>query len=286
MSDLNKFGELTTDNCPECRAPLKSNWVACPECGKVLGHRCPSCDKSMKPEWKACPHCGEGASVAPRQARKRKPPVSHPPLEDVLAFLRDDDGPGIDSEGALDRAEQIAEALSDEQFELLKSVFEWLTDGSRRWHFGKARCDRPANIFLKEEGLEKAQELAASLGANQFEVLKDLYEWLREGDDDMPGEFKDDFGALEKAAKMSRVLNADSLGAAQEAFEWLYDGGGGPKGDDADEALDAAANLAANNDAECLEKLKEAYKWARDKMELEDNESLRYAVKKVKAKGI
>lgn len=267
MSDLNKFGELTTDNCPECRAPLKSNWVACPECGKVLGHRCPSCDKSMKPEWKACPHCGEGASVAPRQARKRKPPVSHPPLEDVLAFLRDDDGPGIDSEGALDRAEQIAEALSDEQFELLKSVFEWLTDD--------------ANIFLKEEGLEKAQELAASLDANQFEVLKDLCEWLSEVD-----EFTDNFSVLEKAAKMSRVLNADSLGAAQGAFEWLYDGGGGPKGDDVDEALDAAADLAANNDAECLEKLKEAYEWARDKMELEVNESLRYAVKKVKAKGI
>jgi len=33
MSNLNKYGELEGDRCPDCGKPIKPGWKACPECG-------------------------------------------------------------------------------------------------------------------------------------------------------------------------------------------------------------------------------------------------------------
>jgi uncharacterized protein YbaR (Trm112 family) len=60
--DLNKHGEIVSDDCPECGKPIKLDWVACPACGahlKQIGARETKTplDKFM------CPACGGRATA-------------------------------------------------------------------------------------------------------------------------------------------------------------------------------------------------------------------------------
>jgi RNA polymerase subunit RPABC4/transcription elongation factor Spt4 len=45
--------------CPQCKKPIKTDFVVCPHCGASLRIKCKACAKELSPDWKVCPYCGE-----------------------------------------------------------------------------------------------------------------------------------------------------------------------------------------------------------------------------------
>lgn len=52
--------------CPNCREPVKEEFVACPKCRRPLRETCVSCGRPLEYWWKLCPYCGRDV-VAPHQ---------------------------------------------------------------------------------------------------------------------------------------------------------------------------------------------------------------------------
>lgn len=48
--------------CPRCGAPVRENYVSCPQCGARLKASCPSCSAPVEPDWKVCPRCASPLS--------------------------------------------------------------------------------------------------------------------------------------------------------------------------------------------------------------------------------
>lgn len=159
MSHINRFGEIEETTCPSCGSPIKPEWVACPHCGNPIGSVCLKCKKPIKPEWKACPNCGTEIERK-ESSDSKKAAENNAVLEDVILWLRDSDGPELDSSEALEKAEEIVSSLTEKQFSLLKEVYEWL-------------CDELELVSF--DALEKAQEIVSPLTKEQFSVLQKAY---------------------------------------------------------------------------------------------------------------
>lgn len=46
------------DACPNCRQPIKEDFVVCPACHSPLRSVCPNCRRLLQPQWSICPFCG------------------------------------------------------------------------------------------------------------------------------------------------------------------------------------------------------------------------------------
>lgn len=44
--------------CPNCREPVREDYVVCPKCRKSLRSRCDACGRPLEYSWKVCPYCG------------------------------------------------------------------------------------------------------------------------------------------------------------------------------------------------------------------------------------
>jgi len=49
---------MTVRSCPNCREPVREDYVVCPKCRKALRTACPSCSRPLEYSWKICPYCG------------------------------------------------------------------------------------------------------------------------------------------------------------------------------------------------------------------------------------
>jgi hypothetical protein len=56
---------LTLRTCPNCREPVREDYVVCPKCRKPLRSSCISCGRPLEHSWKICPYCS--TEVAPRR---------------------------------------------------------------------------------------------------------------------------------------------------------------------------------------------------------------------------
>lgn len=61
--------------CPNCREPVKEDFVACPKCRRPLRETCVSCGRPLEHWWKLCPYCGRDV-IAP-----------HPRVEETAELL-------------------------------------------------------------------------------------------------------------------------------------------------------------------------------------------------------
>ena len=52
----------TVYSCPNCKEPVSSNFVFCPNCGVRLHPVCTQCHKPVEKNWQVCPHCGQKLS--------------------------------------------------------------------------------------------------------------------------------------------------------------------------------------------------------------------------------
>jgi RNA polymerase subunit RPABC4/transcription elongation factor Spt4 len=48
---------LTLRTCPNCREPVREDYVVCPKCRKPLRSSCTSCGRPLEHSWKICPYC-------------------------------------------------------------------------------------------------------------------------------------------------------------------------------------------------------------------------------------
>jgi type IV pilus assembly protein PilB len=55
--------------CAGCGAAVGVDFLACPQCGKKLGHGCPHCGRALQPGWNFCPYCTR--STEERRSAKR-----------------------------------------------------------------------------------------------------------------------------------------------------------------------------------------------------------------------
>jgi len=44
-------------NCPNCKEPVRDDYLVCPSCRRNLRLICPSCGRPLEYGWKACPYC-------------------------------------------------------------------------------------------------------------------------------------------------------------------------------------------------------------------------------------
>ncbi|MEI3376718.1 MAG: zinc ribbon domain-containing protein [Coriobacteriales bacterium] len=70
VMNLELMGRQLADygNCPRCGEPVKSDFVACPNCRAQLRNVCGGCGRPLEPSWQICPYCGRPFT---RQARQR-----------------------------------------------------------------------------------------------------------------------------------------------------------------------------------------------------------------------
>ena len=68
-------GNYTDLQCPNCAAPVKPDFVVCPQCGTKLRSACPNCATPIEPDWAVCPKCTQ---PLPPEARRYTPPVHKP----------------------------------------------------------------------------------------------------------------------------------------------------------------------------------------------------------------
>ncbi|MCZ7661657.1 MAG: zinc ribbon domain-containing protein [Thermoleophilia bacterium] len=52
--------------CPNCREPVRDDYVICPKCRKGLRTPCDTCSRPLEYSWKVCPYCG--AEPHPRRS--------------------------------------------------------------------------------------------------------------------------------------------------------------------------------------------------------------------------
>ena len=58
--------------CPGCGGPVGIDFLACPQCGKRLGHGCPHCGRALQPDWQYCPYCATTTTLPERGSRHLK----------------------------------------------------------------------------------------------------------------------------------------------------------------------------------------------------------------------
>lgn len=57
--------------CPNCREPVRDDYLVCPKCRKGLRSPCTVCDRPLERSWRVCPYCGSDV-----EAVDNAPPVS------------------------------------------------------------------------------------------------------------------------------------------------------------------------------------------------------------------
>lgn len=45
-------------SCPSCDAPIREEFLLCPQCRTKLQEPCSGCDQTLELTWSACPYCG------------------------------------------------------------------------------------------------------------------------------------------------------------------------------------------------------------------------------------
>lgn len=70
VMNLELMGRQLSDygNCPRCGEPVKSDYIACPNCRVQLRNVCNSCGRPLEPSWQICPYCAQPLT---RQTRQR-----------------------------------------------------------------------------------------------------------------------------------------------------------------------------------------------------------------------
>jgi len=61
--------------CPNCREPVRDDYIVCPKCRKTLRTLCTTCDRPLERSWKVCPYCG--SDVEPTAATLPVSGVAH-----------------------------------------------------------------------------------------------------------------------------------------------------------------------------------------------------------------
>lgn len=51
--------------CPNCREPVREDYVACPKCRRPLREPCVVCERPLEYWWKMCPYCGHDVNAKP-----------------------------------------------------------------------------------------------------------------------------------------------------------------------------------------------------------------------------
>jgi RNA polymerase subunit RPABC4/transcription elongation factor Spt4 len=54
--------------CPNCREPVRDDYIMCPKCRKGLRKPCQSCGRPLERSWKVCPYCGSDADFVTQVA--------------------------------------------------------------------------------------------------------------------------------------------------------------------------------------------------------------------------
>lgn len=50
-------GNYSDLECPNCKTPIKEDYVRCPKCGSKLRPSCPNCSAPVETDWTVCPRC-------------------------------------------------------------------------------------------------------------------------------------------------------------------------------------------------------------------------------------
>lgn len=50
-------GSYSDLECPNCKTPIKEDYVRCPKCGSKLRPSCPNCSAPVETDWTVCPRC-------------------------------------------------------------------------------------------------------------------------------------------------------------------------------------------------------------------------------------
>ncbi len=61
--------EVDLPRCPNCRKPVEEDWLICPQCRSIIGHRCDHCGRSVGVDWDACAWCGVSFQPPPAAIR-------------------------------------------------------------------------------------------------------------------------------------------------------------------------------------------------------------------------
>jgi hypothetical protein len=59
-------------NCPNCKEPVREDYLVCPNCRRNLRLICPSCGRPLEYSWKACPYCALDLEM-----RRPSAPMTH-----------------------------------------------------------------------------------------------------------------------------------------------------------------------------------------------------------------
>ncbi|MEW5984956.1 MAG: ATPase, T2SS/T4P/T4SS family [Acidobacteriota bacterium] len=75
--------------CPNCKAPIETDFSTCPYCLHSIKVSCQACGQELKPGWKACPYChtksAGAAALAQEPVEVEAPPALVRPTEQEAA---------------------------------------------------------------------------------------------------------------------------------------------------------------------------------------------------------
>jgi RNA polymerase subunit RPABC4/transcription elongation factor Spt4 len=49
--------------CPNCSAPIGSDFAYCPKCGQAIAPSCSNCGRAIRQDFICCPYCGRAVAV-------------------------------------------------------------------------------------------------------------------------------------------------------------------------------------------------------------------------------
>lgn len=56
-------------SCPQCHAPIETDFRLCPACHTQLKRACPTCGRLLHLDWDICPYCAEPVPTLPSAQR-------------------------------------------------------------------------------------------------------------------------------------------------------------------------------------------------------------------------
>jgi RNA polymerase subunit RPABC4/transcription elongation factor Spt4 len=90
-------------SCPNCKEPVRDDYLVCPGCRRNLRLICPSCGRALEYTWKACPYCALDLEM-----RRPAPATGRVPLSTVGSAAAV--GPATRAQATVEQATQLLES--------------------------------------------------------------------------------------------------------------------------------------------------------------------------------
>jgi hypothetical protein len=90
-------------NCPNCKEPVRDDYLVCPSCRRNLRLICPSCGRPLEYSWKACPYCALDLEMRRPASVTGRVPVSAGTAAVAV-------GPAARAQSAAEQATQLLES--------------------------------------------------------------------------------------------------------------------------------------------------------------------------------